>query len=73
MEKIREAKHKMKIWVTAILAVLLLIFVWQNSGPHKIRFLFFEKSVSLSLALIAVGVVGFIIGLLWGMRRARRS
>ena len=73
MEKVRETKHKVKIWVTAILAVLLLIFVVQNSGAHKIRFLFWQKSVSLSLALIAVGVVGFIIGLLWGLRKARKA
>ncbi len=73
MEKIRETKHRFKIWLTAVLAVLLLIFVVQNSGAYKIKFLIWQRSISLSLALIAVGVAGFIIGLLWGLRKARKS
>jgi len=51
--------------------VLALIFVVQNSAAQTIRFLFWEKRVSLSLGLIAVGGVGLVIGFLWGALKTR--
>ena len=43
----------------------------EKSQAQAIRFLFWRRPVSLSLALILVAGVGFVAGCLWGARRAR--
>ena len=71
MGKLGDKTRQAGVWFTVALGVLVLIFVVQNSKPLPIRFLFWRASVSLSLALIAVGGAGLVIGFIWGARKAR--
>ena len=71
MSKLADSMRSLKIGITAVLLVLVLVFVIQNHGSQQIRFLFWSRRVSLSLALLLVSGAGFVAGFLWGARKAR--
>jgi uncharacterized integral membrane protein len=51
--------------VAAFLGLLMLIFIFQNSGSVPLKFLFFEGSAPLGAALLLAAVLGaLIVGLL---------
>ncbi len=71
MGKLGDKSRQAGVWIIVALGVLVLVVVVQNFESLLIRFLFWRAQVSLSLALIAVGGAGMVIGFLWGARKAR--
>ena len=62
-----------RFYVLAAAAVLLLIFVIQNSQKVKVEFLFTDTETPLIFALLVAGALGAIIGWAWPhVRRGRR-
>lgn len=63
-----------KLWAAGVAALLLVIFVVQNSQKVVIDFLFVETETPLIFGLIIAGLLGFAIGwLLPIVRRGRRG
>ena len=63
-----------KLWAAGVAALLLAIFVVQNSQKVVIDFLFVETETPLIFGLLIAGLLGFAIGwLLPIVRRGRRG
>ncbi|MQY12544.1 hypothetical protein SRB5_26790 [Streptomyces sp. RB5] len=56
--------------VTAVLAILALVFVFQNTDETQIHLIVSEVSMPLWLALLGVGLIGVLVG--WMVRGRRR-
>jgi uncharacterized integral membrane protein len=67
----RKEGRGFKFWLFVIAAVLLAIFVIQNSQDVAVEFLFTSTDTPLFLALILAGVLGAIIG--WAAPRVLRG
>lgn len=63
---------KVKLGAILILAAVVLIFVFQNTQSFEVKFLFFQFSFPGSLLLLAVFVVGFIVGGVVGVQMVAR-
>lgn len=64
-----------RLVIGIVLAVAALFFVFQNIGVIEIRFLFWSITMSRSLLLFLVLLIGVVIGWLWhsvSLRRAAR-
>ncbi|WBB62108.1 LapA family protein [Streptomyces sp. WMMC500] len=55
--------------VAIVLAALGLAFIFQNTRRTRIQLLFWEVTTPLWLALLAVTVIGMIVG--WTLQRRR--
>lgn len=55
--------------VAIVLAALGLAFIFQNTRRTRIQLLFWEVTTPLWLALLAVAVIGMIVG--WMLQRRR--
>jgi uncharacterized integral membrane protein len=55
---------KPKIFITMILVILFLIFIFQNIETVGVNFLIFNISMPRSLLLIITFAVGLLIGIL---------
>ncbi|WP_416977477.1 DUF1049 domain-containing protein [Streptomyces sp. T028] len=55
-----------------VLAVLTLIFIFENTRETKIRLLIPEVTMPLWAALLATGLIGAVCGAYFGMGRRRR-
>lgn len=63
-----------RTYVLAIAALILLIFVVQNSQKVDVDFLFTETQTPLIFALLIAGALGAVIGWAWPhVRRGRRA
>ncbi len=62
-----------KLWGAAVAALLLLIFVLENSQEVRIKFLFIETTTPLIFGLLIAGVLGFLVGWLLPIVRGGRS
>jgi len=62
-----------RLLLSIVLIGAVFLFVFQNIGVVEIRFLFWSASVSRSLLLLIVLVVGVVVGWIWHSlwRRAR--
>lgn len=70
----QEGGTNWKLWAAGVAALLLAIFVVQNSQKVVIDFLFVETETPLIFGLIIAGLLGFAIGwLLPIVRRGRRE
>ncbi|WP_097274727.1 LapA family protein [Streptomyces sp. TLI_55] len=56
--------------VVLLLAVLALIFIFENTGETKIRLLIPEVTMPLWMALLATGVIGALCGAYFMRRRS---
>ncbi|MGD9704116.1 MAG: lipopolysaccharide assembly protein LapA domain-containing protein [Acidimicrobiia bacterium] len=56
---------------TAVLALLALIFVFQNTDSRKVTFLFWDFDAATWLWLLVVFVAGMIVG--WMLARFGRN
>jgi uncharacterized integral membrane protein len=52
-----------RFWTIVVIAVLGLIFIFQNSQKVDVKFFFSTTNVPLVFALLLAALVGFIIGL----------
>ncbi|MEU6082805.1 LapA family protein [Streptomyces sp. NPDC047108] len=57
--------------VVGVLLILCLVFIFENTGETKIRLLIPEVIMPLWLALLAVGLIGFICGAFLFFHRRR--
>jgi uncharacterized integral membrane protein len=57
------------VWAAAALAILLIIFMVQNTGRTRVSFLGFSGTTSLSVALLVAAVGGIVLTLLVGTAR----
>lgn len=55
-----------KFWLGAALAVVFLIFVGQNHDKVPVHYVFFTKDSYLIWVMVGCGVIGFVVGWLWG-------
>ncbi|MGB9690043.1 LapA family protein [Thermogutta sp.] len=55
---------KIKLAVLIFLALLIIVFVLQNTATMAIRFLFWEFSSSVATLVILMFALGFCVGLL---------
>jgi uncharacterized integral membrane protein len=62
-----------KLIVAGIAAVLLLIFVLQNTNSADIDFLFWDGEVALWVLIAVAAVLGFLIGWFLGRGSGRRA
>jgi len=62
-----------KLIAAAVIGVLLLVFVLQNTDEADVDFLFFTGSYPLWMMAVAVGVLAFAAGWLVGRSRTRRK
>ena len=60
-----------RLLAALVLLALLIVFVVQNTGRTKIRFLIPEVTTRLWIALMVAVVVGIMIG--WLLSRARHD
>jgi len=52
-----------KIIILVILAILFLVFLFQNLETVSVTFLFFELGMPRSLLLIITFIIGLVIGI----------
>ncbi|MFR9721973.1 hypothetical protein ACL02R_01210 [Streptomyces sp. MS19] len=57
--------------IIAAIAVLTLVFIFENTRRTRIRLLVPEVTMPLWLALFATALIGLICGLYWGHLRSR--
>lgn len=70
----RKQGHGWKTYVLGIAALVLTIFVVQNSQKVTVDFLFVETETPLIFALLTAGLLGGLIGWAWPhVRRGRRQ
>ena len=69
-----DGRTNWKLWLAGFAALILAIFVVQNSQSVTIDFLFVETDTPLIFGLLVAGLLGFTIGwLLPIVRRGRHS
>jgi uncharacterized integral membrane protein len=63
-----------KLWVAAVVLLLVLIFVFQNTAAVPVRFLFWQFPMSLAPMIFLLLGAGVLIGWVAGSiaRRSRR-
>ena len=63
----------MKLWLAAVVLLLVLMFTFQNTAAVPVRFLFWQFPMSLApmiFLLLGAGVlVGWVAGTIAGRRR----
>jgi uncharacterized integral membrane protein len=67
----RGQERNWKLWVAVVVAIVLIVFVIQNSQEVKVDFLFTTTETPLIFALLIAGSLGAAIG--WLAPRVRRS
>ena len=59
--------RKAKLIIAAVLAILILVLIFQNWTAFPVSFLFWSGSLPGTLMLLIAAAVGFIIGLIAAM------
>jgi uncharacterized integral membrane protein len=64
-----------EIIVAAIIAILLIIFIFQNDEPARTQWLFVKREPPVWAVIVVSAVCGYLIGQLieFGIRRRRRA
>lgn len=64
-----------RIVVLVFLAIVLVVFIFQNTASQEIKFLGFESEPPLWVSLLLAAVLGALVGQLamWLYRRSRRG
>ena len=69
----RKEGYGWRVYVLALAALVLLIFVLQNAQEVTVNFLVTETETPLIFALLVAGALGAVIGWAWPhVRRGRR-
>ena len=68
-----ESRLSAGLIATAVVAVVLLVFIFQNTNETKVTWLFFDSTPPLWLALLVAAVAGAVVTELvgWVIRRRR--
>jgi uncharacterized integral membrane protein len=67
----QEHRTNWRMWTIAIVALLLLILIIQNSQKVELHFFFADTQMPLFFALLIAAVLGALVG--WLLPRFRRS
>lgn len=61
--------------VAGVIAILLIVFIFQNTDDTNVTWLFFDASTNLWLVILVSAIAGYLIGQLveMGIRRRRRT
>jgi uncharacterized integral membrane protein len=62
-----------KFWVGAGFAAVLLVFAVQNHDLVLVHYVFFDHESYLIWVMLGCGVIGFVVGWLWGRPARVRS
>lgn len=65
--------YKFRLICAAVLALIALIIVVQNTEPVETRLLFVTLTMPRAFLLMGTTIIGFILGVLWSVRFARKS
>ena len=65
--------YKAKFIILAVVFVLVVIILVQNSNPVSFHFLFWRATVSQLVLILLVFAIGFVAGLVTAIARPRRS
>jgi uncharacterized integral membrane protein len=60
-------------WLVILLAVLLVVFIAQNTEQASLQFFWISVNWDVWLVLLLTAAVGWVIGFLMGRNRAKRS
>jgi uncharacterized integral membrane protein len=66
-------KHKLRLSIAITLIVLVVIFILQNIKVVEVTLLWWDISMSRSILVIALLLIGFIIGRIVGFRKHRKN
>ena len=73
-QPVKQGGTNWKLWLAGVAALILAIFIVQNSQKVVIDFLFVETETPLIFGLLVAGLLGFAIGWLVPIvRRGRRE
>ncbi len=64
---------KPRLIISLVLLVLLGVFALQNTAVLKVSFLFWSFHISQALLILLCGLIGVLLGLLFGLSRKRKS
>jgi len=64
---------KLKLALLLVLAVCLLLVVFQNTVPVQVRFLWFAREMPAVILLVLTAAAGFVAGLLTAVLLGRRQ
>ncbi len=64
---------KFRLICAAVLALIALIIVLQNTEPVETRLLFVTLTMPRAVLLMGTTIIGFILGVLWSIRFATKS
>ena len=59
--------------VGGIIALVALVFIFQNTDERTVNFLFWDASAATWIWLLFVFVAGGLVGYMFAVRRAKRS
>ena len=62
-----------KLVITAVLALLVLIVILQNTTPVETKVLFFTLTMPRAVLLIGTTLIGFLLGVLVALRMAKHK
>jgi len=65
--------HNLKIICLLVILALVAVFTFQNTASVEITFLFWSRSMSVSLMLLAALFSGIIIGLILAFINSRKK
>jgi uncharacterized integral membrane protein len=73
LERVKQLSPR--AWIMIVVAVLALIFIFQNTGDARVHVLFWDSKLPLWLWLLLLFASGFVVGSLfpWFRRRKKGS
>ena len=66
-------KHKLKLISIALLAVLAMVVMFQNTTSVETKILFVSVTMPRSLLLLMTLAVGFVLGILFSLMASRKK
>lgn len=60
--------RRLKLITLIVAALLLIVFVLQNTGTSKVQFLFFNFNVPMTALFFVLLLAGFVVGVIVGQR-----
>jgi len=66
-------KHKLKLISIALLAVLAIVVMFQNTTSVETKILFVSVTMPRSLLLLMTLAVGFVLGILFSLMASRKK
>jgi len=74
-ERFATLRYRLRLVLTILVLVLFVIFLLQNTGAIRVRFLVFEADVATAIVILVTSLLGFVAGFFsaLNMRRPLRD